>query len=117
MKQCCSTSDGHVFAVQFQSPTTANSDSDGYPAETYSSQFTRRCTLKELTTQGDNDEMVGPHLKGLVRYEFKCQRDPETSSVTGKWRAYLPQLSITLNIKAQGAVEGRRLRFVGVHKV
>ena len=114
MKQSCSACSGQMFAVRFRLPTKANTNK-GAVTETFANQFTRHCEIEEMAAI--EDELIGPASKGVVRYSFKAPRDPETMTVTGKWEAYLPQLDITLNLKAQGAVHGRQLRFVGVHVV
>lgn len=113
---CDTSKDGPMYAVQFQSPT-ATSSTKGQPVETFSAQFTRHCNVLPLVRDSFDDEMVGPNPKGIVRYQLKCWRDPETVTITNKWKAYIPQLGITLNLKSQPAYEGRRAIMVGVHVV
>lgn len=120
MRQSCNacdeTVDGPIFAAQFRLPT-ATTGSKGDVSESFAAQFTRHCNLLELGPGGE-DLINGPHSKGIVRYQLKCNRDPETLTVTGKWRVYFPQLGITLNLKSQGAVTANhKLKFVGVHSV
>lgn len=117
MKSCnaCDDRDGPRYAVRFQSPTAANT-SKGAVTETFATQFTRHCNVLPIGGSGDDDP-VGPAAKGVVKYQLKCNRDPETATVTGKWRAHVPQLGLTLNLKSQGAIEGRKLKFTGVHVV
>ena len=111
---CDTSKDGPMYAVQFQSPSTTNS-TKGQPLETFAAQFTRHCHVLPLNSF--DDEMVGPNPKGVVRYQLKCQRDPEVVTITNKWKAYIPQLGVTLNLKSQPAYEGRRAIMVGVHVV
>lgn len=114
MKQSCNACSGQMFAVRFQSPTGTNTNK-GAVTEAFATQFTRHCPIEEVNVP--DDELVGPTGRGVVKYSIMAPRDPETMTVTGKWKAYLPSLDITLNLKSQGAVHGRQLRFVGVHSV
>lgn len=110
---CNDDRDGPFYAVQFRLPTNTNS-TKGQPVETFTTQFTRHCRVKPLPI---DEEVVGPTSRGIVRYQLKCNRDPETVTVTNKWKAYIPQLDITINLRAQGAIEGRKVTFVGAHVV